>query len=128
MQKRPTIRWGNEMTRKELEELLLRKEQLLVKQTDNLTHALESFALSAGLRWTKAKPVNEGWYWAERDMAGLPGVSMVFVTRIDRTYTHVWNPNERKEYGTADFDWWYGPLSYPYRLGIRDCVMEPGEQ
>lgn len=61
-------------------------------------------------RWTQAKPANEGWYWAERIDAGLPMVSMVFVTRIDGTCTHVWSPLERKEYGTANFDWWQGPL------------------
>lgn len=62
------------------------------------------------LEWTQDKPRREGWYWAERIDAGLPMVSMVFVTRITRDYTHVWDPNARKEHGVSDFDWWQGPL------------------
>ena len=60
--------------------------------------------------WTQEKPRREGWYWAERNIAGLPRVTMVFVTRITGDYTHVWDPNARKEHGVSDFDWWQGPL------------------
>lgn len=69
------------------------------------------------MKWTQDKPTAEGWYWAE-DVFG--DVAMVLVQHVP-TYWHVWSPDLRKESGVDAFEWWYGPLSYPYRLTIKEA-------